>query len=111
MKTAYFIWKDPWMSVGQDTYIHDVMNKYNLINVFGDQDRYPATDLTKLSRLSPELILLSSEPYPFKEKHIKEIKNHFPHSTVKLVNGEWFSWYGSRMLPSFKALNKWVIEL
>jgi ABC-type Fe3+-hydroxamate transport system substrate-binding protein len=73
LKTAYFIWKDPWMSVGQDTYIHDVMNKYGMINVFSDQKRYPTIDLKKLSLLSPELILLSSEPYPFKEKHIKEI--------------------------------------
>lgn len=111
LRTAYFIWKDPWMSVGRDTYIHDVMNKYGLMNVFEEQDRYPTIDLKNLSSYAPELILLSSEPYPFKNKHIQEIKKHCPDSKVELVNGEWFSWYGSRMLPSFKALNEWVIDL
>ncbi|MFP8489682.1 helical backbone metal receptor [Gracilimonas sp. Q87] len=111
VNTAYFIWKDPWMSVGHDTYINDVMDKYGLTNVFSDQARYPTTDLQELSALSPELILLSSEPYPFKEKHIKEIKEHCPDSIIELVNGEWFSWYGSRMIPSLKALNKWRANL
>ncbi|MDZ7806106.1 MAG: helical backbone metal receptor [Gracilimonas sp.] len=111
LNTAYLIWKDPWKTVGNDTYIHDVMGKYGLINIFKDHTRYPNTDLQELSELSPELILLSSEPYPFKEKHIKEIKEHFPDSKIELVNGEWFSWYGSRMAPSFKALNEWRTSL
>lgn len=107
LTTAYFIWKDPWMTVGHDTYIHDVLNKYGMINVFEDRQRYPTTSLQELTELSPELILFSSEPYPFKEKHIQEIKELCPDSKIKLVEGEWFSWYGSRMIHSFKALNEW----
>lgn len=111
LQTAYFIWKDPWMTIGSDTYIHDVMTKYGLINLFEDQLRYPTTTLKELSKLSPEIILLSSEPYPFKEKHIKDIKTHCPDSRIELINGEWFSWYGSRMAPSFEALNAWRSQL
>lgn len=111
IQTAYFIWKDPWMTVGSDTYIHDVMKKYGLINIYGDQLRYPTTTLEELSNLSPELILLSSEPYPFKEKQINEIKTHYPNSRIELVNGEWFSWYGSRMASSFESLNAWRADL
>lgn len=105
LSTAYFIWKDPWMSIGRDTYIHSVMSRWNLVNVYSGYNRYPKTSLEELSALRPELILLSSEPYPFKEKHIREVKRVCPQASVVPVDGEWFSWYGSRMLPSFKHLN------
>ncbi len=107
IKTAYFIWKDPWMTVGNDTYIHDVMTRYGLENVSGNQTRYPITSLEELTSLNPELILLSSEPYPFREKHILEIQKICSNSRIELVNGEWFSWYGSRMIPAFKELSSW----
>ena len=104
---AYFIWKDPWMTIGNDTYIHDVLHKYNLNNVYGLQKRYPKTTLDELEKKSPELILLSSEPYPFKEKHIEELQEVCPDVQIKLVDGEWFSWYGSRMIQAFSKLNNW----
>ena len=105
--TAYFIWKDPWMSVGHDTYIHDVMHRFGLHNVFVDRTRYPSTSIDELVILKPELILISSEPFPFKVQHIQELKNELPKSNIQLVVGEWFSWYGSRMLPSFKRIKSW----
>ncbi|WP_428235549.1 helical backbone metal receptor [Gracilimonas sp.] len=111
LSVAYFIWKDPWMTVGNDTYIHDVLHKYGLDNVYGLHKRYPKTTLNQLSEHAPELILLSSEPYPFKEKHIDEIKAVCPDSTVELINGEWFSWYGSRMIKAFSFLNEWRASL
>ncbi|MDZ7716212.1 MAG: helical backbone metal receptor [Balneolaceae bacterium] len=107
LRTAYFIWKDPWMTVGNDTYIHDVLTHWKLENVFADQARYPKIDMFDLAEKDPELILLSSEPYPFKEKHIKEVEQACPNARVLLVEGEWFSWYGSHMLHSFKRLNVW----
>ena len=107
LRTAYFIWKDPWMTIGNDTYIHDVMNHWNLDNVFANQTRYPRVDFYDVAEKDPELILLSSEPYPFKEKHIAEVKQACPNARVLLVEGEWFSWYGSHMLHSFKRLNIW----
>ena len=104
---VYYIWKDPWMSIGGDTYISDVMSHWGLTNMLSDLKRYPELDLQDLSRLNPELVLLSSEPYPFKEKHIAEVKEACPGAEIHLVDGEWFSWYGSRMINSFAALTTW----
>lgn len=105
LSAAYFIWRNPWMSVGRDTYIHSVMNHWNLRNVYEDKTRYPQTTIHELSLKKPDVILLSSEPYPFKEKHIKEIGDQCPGSAIFLVSGEWFSWYGSRMLHAFRQLH------
>lgn len=107
LRTAYLIWKKPWMSVGHDTYIHDIMTHWGLINIFGNKKRYPPFEIEELKEAKPDLILLSSEPYPFKEKDAAPIIDQFPEARIELINGEWFSWYGSRMLLSFKKLNKW----
>lgn len=107
VRTAYLIWRDPWMTIGSDTYIHDVMKHWGLMNVYGDRKRYPKITLREMKSRYPELVLLSSEPYPFKEQHIGEIEDVFPETRILLVDGEWFSWYGSRMLNSFKKLNVW----
>lgn len=111
LRTIYLIWKNPWMSVGKGTYIHDVMQMYNLENLFENQRRYPRTTLPEMQDLNPELILLSTEPYPFKEKNITELQELFPDAKVELVNGEWFSWYGSRMYRAFEELNTWRTSL
>ncbi len=111
LRTAYFIWKDPWMTIGNDTYIHDVMKRFRLLNVYENQTRYPETNLEELVNISPDIILLSSEPFPFKEKHIGELKSSLPTSKILLVNGEWFSWYGSRMIPAFQELTNWRAKL
>lgn len=103
---AYFIWRDPWMTVGSGTYIHSVLEHWNLVNVYGDQARYPETTLSELQQKSPDLVLLSSEPFPFKEKHKDQLREICPDSSVLIVDGEWFSWYGSRMLPAFRKLNR-----
>lgn len=105
LSVAYMIWRKPWMTVGGDTYINSVLGHWNLKNVFQEDTRYPEISLNAIARKNPDLIFLSSEPYPFKEKHINEVKNACPRSNVVLVNGEWFSWYGSRMLPAFRQLN------
>ncbi|MEQ9266275.1 MAG: helical backbone metal receptor [Balneolaceae bacterium] len=107
VEAAYFIWREPWMSIGNDTYINDVMKHFGLNNIFENQARYPVTTLKELSIKQPKVILLSSEPFPFKEKHAMEVRVACPESKVVLVDGEWFSWYGSRMLPAFRELNTW----
>ena len=103
INTIYLIWKDPYMTVGGDTFIHDLMQKIGLQNMFSEQHRYPQITLEELAILNPQLILLSSEPYPFKEKHIHEIQALLPAAKVMLVDGEMFSWYGSRMkyMPAY----------
>jgi ABC-type Fe3+-hydroxamate transport system substrate-binding protein len=107
LRTAYFIWRDPWMTVGNDTYIHDVLKHWSLENIFGRRKRYPEVKLEDLAAYEPEIIILSSEPYPFKEKHIDPVQKACPDARVFLMDGQWFSWYGSRMLPSFAELNRW----
>lgn len=95
---AYLIWKDPYMTVGGDTFINDMMRYAGLENVFQSQKRYPVTDLQTLKEIAPAYLLLSSEPYPFKEKHRTELQEALPHTKVMIVDGEMFSWYGSRMI-------------
>lgn len=104
-KTAYFIWNNPLMSVNQHTFIHDMMSVCGLQNVFSQHtNRYPEVSLSVLKENQPEVLLLSSEPYPFKEKHIHYFRENLPDSSVILVDGEMFSWYGSRMLQAFDYL-------
>ncbi len=103
--TAYLIWKDPYMTVGGDTFIHDIMSRLGFVNIFGEQVRYPTVDVSELH--TADLILLSSEPYPFKEKHIAELQTQIPNATITLADGEAFSWYGTRILeygPYFTQL-------
>jgi ABC-type Fe3+-hydroxamate transport system substrate-binding protein len=102
-KVAYVIWKGPYMVAGQDTFINDILCKIGLTNVV-KQGRYPEMDLTALAALKPDLVFLSSEPYPFKEKHIAEINSAIPGVKVMLVDGEIFSWYGSRLVKAVQYL-------
>lgn len=96
-RVAYFIWYNPWMTVAGDTFIGNMIQTIGWQNVMKDQSRYPEITIEQLKAYNPELVLLSSEPYPFKEKHMDEIKAVFPDVEVKLVDGEMFSWYGSRL--------------
>ena len=96
-KALYLIWREPWMSVGGDTYIHDVMQQLGYENVVGGQFRYPTLSVGDIRALAPERILLSSEPYSFKPEHLEEWLDILPQAKVELVDGEFFSWYGSRL--------------
>lgn len=103
----YLIWKNPYMAAGNQTFIHEMMVKMGLMNVLDKKNRYPELTETEIKTLKPDLVFLSSEPFPFKEKHIKELSDLLPNSKILLVNGEFFSWYGSHLLNSpqyFKQL-------
>jgi hypothetical protein len=63
-------------------------------------DRYPQISKEQLAEAKPQHILLSSEPYPFKDKHLQQFREICPEATVNLIDGEMFSWYGSRLLHS-----------
>lgn len=92
----YLIWKDPWMAAGKSTYIDSVMTHLGYENVLG-HERYPELTLEEIKELDPEGLLLSSEPYPFKEAHRKLLQEWLPNAKVELVDGEAFSWYGTRL--------------
>lgn len=102
-KVAYVIWKDPYMVAGNDTFIHDILTKIGLRNVIRES-RYPKIELEKLIILKPDLIFLSSEPFPFKEQHIEELQLALPAAKIMLVNGEIFSWHGSRLVKAVQYL-------
>ncbi|MEM9998338.1 MAG: helical backbone metal receptor [Bacteroidota bacterium] len=97
LRVAYLIWRDPWMTVGSDTFIHDVLRHAGLVNVFSDQTRYPVVTAEALRAAAPDVVLLSSEPYPFKPKHHAEIEATVPGVRVHGIDGELCSWYGSRL--------------
>ena len=94
---AYFIWQEPMMLAANETYIHELMEYIGLENVAGNKGRYPMLKVEEIKALAPEYLFLSSEPFPFKIKHQIEYQRLFPDAKVVLVDGEMFSWYGSRM--------------
>ena len=109
VKIAYFIWKNPWMVAASNTFIDTMMLEAGFKNVFGGKERYPEIDLKDKLLGDAELLFLSSEPYPFKTKHIKELQQIYPNKKIVIVDGELFSWYGSRICKSFtyfKSLQK-----
>lgn len=105
LSVLYLIWRKPYIGVAKDTFIDDMLKRCGFKNILADQTRYPV--LENLSELNPDVVFLSSEPYPFKEKHIQELHEIFPNAKIKLVDGEIFSWYGSRLSKSVDYF-KWL---
>ena len=104
---CYLIWNNPYMTVGSDTFINNMFQYCGVKNVFADTKRYPVVTIQDIQNAMPAMVLLSSEPFPFKQKHIDELQQYLPNSKIILVDGEMFSWYGSRLLKAanyFKEL-------
>ncbi|MGA9325926.1 MAG: helical backbone metal receptor [Salegentibacter sp.] len=106
-RVAYVIWKKPLMVAGRNTFINSLLELNNLENVFGEE-RYPVTSLEDLRNRQPEVVLLSTEPFPFQEKHIKDFSDL--DVQVEIVDGEYFSWYGSRLLKAMEYFKKLPIN-
>jgi len=105
----YLIWRKPWMAAGSGTFIDSILTMLNLKNVLADFPRYPELSAEQIAGIKPHLIFLSSEPYPFREKHINELKEMSPSSKLVLVDGEMFSWYGSRLLRAADYFNRLIL--
>jgi ABC-type Fe3+-hydroxamate transport system substrate-binding protein len=108
-RIAYFIWRKPYICAGANTFIDHMLSICGFENVFaspptpllkerGETARYPVITTEEIQEANPALIFLSSEPYPFRKKHIQEFQSICPHAKIVLVDGEMFSWYGSRLL-------------
>ena len=94
------------MAAGKATFIGDMLGQINLMNVLYDSElRYPELTIEQIQQLNPEVVFLSTEPFPFKDKHINELHALLPNAKIKLVDGELFSWYGSRILKSAEYFN------
>lgn len=105
IKVAYLIWKNPYMTIGSDTFIHKVLEEIGFENIFKQKKRYPEIQIENLAEA--DIIMLSSEPFPFKEKHVEELKKNYPEKKIIIVDGEAFSWYGTHIAKCenyFKSL-------
>ena len=94
---AYLIWRKPWMTVNGTTYINHLISETGATNVFADHNtRYPAVSAQQLAEANPDLVFLSSEPFPFKQKHAVELAEltSLPIERFRLVDGELLSWHG-----------------
>ncbi len=109
IKACYLIWQNPYITIGGDTFINNMMKYCGLQNIYERKCRYPQITLEELQMVNCELVLLSSEPYPFKQEHADKLNENLPGKKIILVDGEMFSWYGSRLLQApqyFKNLLK-----
>lgn len=106
-KVAYFIWKNPWMVAGKDTFIDHLLELNHFENAFSAENlRYPEIGLEELRDKDVEFVLLSTEPFPFKERDKKAFETEVRKDRVHLVDGEYFSWYGSRLTAAFTYFRK-----
>lgn len=110
LTAVYLIWQKPYMAAGAATFIGDLLGRCGLVNLVGD-GRYPEITLAWLQQVQPALLLLSSEPFPFAAKHQQELAALLPQTRVLLVDGEMFSWYGSRLATAVGYLRQWVGQL
>lgn len=113
LSVAYFIWRKPYMVAGSSTFIDAMLNQLGLLNLFAGRERYPIVTAEEIRRKSPDLLFLSSEPFPFSQKHEAEFKRILPSARIIFVDGAVFSWYGVRMIsaPSyFKSLLHEMID-
>ena len=106
---CYLIWNNPIMTVGNNTFISSMLEKAGFKNVFANLQSYPEITEADILEKNPEYIFLSSEPFKFTEKHCKIYQEKYPNSKVVLVDGEMFSWYGSRMLLAPDYFNKLLL--
>jgi ABC-type Fe3+-hydroxamate transport system substrate-binding protein len=106
---AYFIWYGPLMVAAKNTFIDSILSDLGFTNVFSNLERYPEITNEQIKLAAPDYIFLSSEPFPFKQKHVEELKQVSPTSQVILVDGEMFSWYGSRLQHAPAYFNSLVL--
>jgi ABC-type Fe3+-hydroxamate transport system substrate-binding protein len=106
-RVAYFIWKKPWMVAGKDTFIDHLLEINKFKNVFlKENSRYPEISLHALKEKKVELVFLSTEPFPFKNQDVEALRAEVGMESIHIVDGEYFSWYGSRMAAAFKYFRK-----
>lgn len=109
IKVAYLIWKNPYMTIGSDTFIHHILTETGFENSFKDKTRYPEITVEDLAET--DIIMLSSEPFPFKEKHIDELKAFYPEKKIMIVDGEAFSWYGTHIAKCGEYFKELISEI
>jgi ABC-type Fe3+-hydroxamate transport system substrate-binding protein len=110
LKVAYLIWRKPYIVAGKGTFINDMLERCGLKNAF-EMDRYPEVFPGQIVDANPDLVFLSSEPYPFTDRHLTEFQALVPDANIQLVDGELFSWYGSRLLQAPEYFKQLIASL
>jgi ABC-type Fe3+-hydroxamate transport system substrate-binding protein len=110
LKVAYLIWRKPYIVAGKATFIDDMLRRCGLKNAF-ETDRYPEVFPAQIVEANPNLVFLSSEPYPFTSRHVTEFQALVPDANIQLVDGELFSWYGSRLLKAPQYFKQLITSL
>ncbi len=107
-KVAYFIWANPYMVAGNNTFINEMLKLNNFRNIYENrEERYPEIIIQKMRiQGDPDLVLLSSEPFPFTDEHAFEIGRFTHYAKTVFVDGEMFSWYGSRLIKAYEYFKK-----
>ena len=89
------IWRRPWMTMNGDTYGSSVLAELGIDNVFATAgERYPTVTLEAVAERRPDVVLLPSEPYPFRARHVEEVRALS--ADVRLVDGQDLFWWGVR---------------
>ena len=106
-KVAYFIWANPYMVAGKETFINELLKLNHYKNIYEQKGRYPEIELKKIRMEGdPDLVFLSSEPFPFKDENAFEIGRFTQQAKTIFVDGEYFSWHGSRLVKAFEYFKK-----
>lgn len=102
VKMLYLIWREPYMLAGANTFITNFLAEIGLVNLASqlEDDRYPIVDFETINKLHPDVLLCSSEPYPFKDEHLSELTENTGVKAMH-IDGEYCSWYGSRLLKAY----------
>jgi ABC-type hemin transport system substrate-binding protein len=101
------IWRKPWMTIGPETYIHDMLSVCGGLNVYEDsKDRYPTITLDEVHKHAPTVVLLPDEPYPFQPKHSREVIAGLGDVRIHFVDGKDLCWYGPRIAPAIRSLRR-----
>jgi ABC-type Fe3+-hydroxamate transport system substrate-binding protein len=112
-RVGYFIWHNPYMVAGENTFIHEMLTWCGFDNAFVGlgYGRYPELTTDQIRAAELDAILLSSEPFPFQDKHQAAFAAEFPGVPSYLVDGEMFSWYGPRLLKAVPYFQKLIATL
>ena len=108
-RCLYLIWRNPYMVAASNTYIDGMLKLAGLANAAaGRGERYPSLSVDEMRALAPDLLLLSSEPYPFRMRDAERLKGEWPDAPPMLkADGQLFSWYGTMAAGALRAVAKW----
>ncbi|MBI3637951.1 MAG: ABC transporter substrate-binding protein [Candidatus Rokubacteria bacterium] len=109
VRVFYPIWREPWMTIGRDTYIHDVLATCGGANVYADAERYPTVTLDAVAARRPDVIVLPDEPFRFRRAHLADFTPFadvpaVAHRRIHLVDGKPFSWHGPRLADALRVI-------